>query len=171
MFSRIDSRRGRLGRFALFGMAFALFAGSMWVKSLASQGRPLPDGPGKEETRKLCSDCHELERSISLNQDRAGWQKTVDKMVAFGMKGTETELRALVEYLAKTFPADEMPKINVNKAKAIELESGLSLKRSEAAALIQYREKNGHFKSIEDLKKVPGVDAAKVEAKKDRLVF
>jgi competence protein ComEA len=92
-------------------------------------------------------------------------------MIAFGMKGTEKEFTAVVEYLAKSFPAEEIPKINVNKAKAIELESGLSLKRSEAAAIIEYREKNGNFKSIEDLKKVPGVDAAKIEAKKDRLVF
>ena len=171
MSSCMDSRRGRRWRLALLGVAGALCAASVWVKSSASQGRPLPDGPGKEETLKLCSQCHELERSISLNQDRAGWQKTIDKMLAFGMKGKEEELRAVVEYLAKNFPAEEVPKINVNKAKAIELESGLSLKRSEAAALIHYREKNGHFKSIEDLKKVPGVDAAKIEAKKDRLVF
>jgi competence protein ComEA len=59
----------------------------------------------------------------------------------------------------------------VNKAAAIEFESGLSLRRSQAAAVIQYREKNGPFKSIADLKKVPGIDVAKIEAKKDRLVF
>ena len=53
----------------------------------------------------------------------------------------------------------------------IKLESGLTLRRSESAAIIQYRAKNGPFKSIEDLKKVPGVDTAKIEAKKDRLAF
>jgi len=61
--------------------------------------------------------------------------------------------------------------INVNEARAIELESRLSLRRSQAAAVIAYRSKNGKFKSLEDLKKVPGVDAAKIEAKKDRIVF
>jgi competence protein ComEA len=45
------------------------------------------------------------------------------------------------------------------------------LKRSDAAAAIQYRTKNGDFKSIEDLKNVPGIDTAKIEAKKDRLTF
>lgn len=59
----------------------------------------------------------------------------------------------------------------MNKARAIELESGLSLKRSQAAVIIQYRAKNGPFKSIEDLKKIPGVDVEKIEAKKDRLIF
>ncbi len=131
----------------------------------------LPEGPGKAETLKLCSNCHELERSISLHQDRDGWQATVAKMVALGVKGSDQELRTVVEYLSKNFPAEAVPKIDVNKAKAIEIESGLTLRRSEAAAIIQYREKNGPFQSIDDLKKVPGINAAKIEAKKDRLVF
>ena len=131
----------------------------------------MPDGPGKEETRKLCSGCHELEKSFSMHQDPDGWRLTMDKMVSFGMKASETEIGAVLEYLIRNFPAEDVPKIDVNKAEAIELESGLSLRRSQAAAIIRYRTKNGNFKSIEDLKKVPGIDAAKIEAKKDRLIF
>jgi competence protein ComEA len=168
---RINSRDSRKWRLALLGVALAFFAGKLWAKSLTGQGRALPDGPGKEEIQRLCSQCHELDKSFSLNQDRAGWQRTLEKMVAFGMKSTEQELNAMLEYLFKNFPADEVPKINVNKAAAIDLESGLSLRRSQAAAIIQYREKHGAFKSIADLKKVPGVDVAKIEAKKDRLIF
>jgi len=92
-------------------------------------------------------------------------------MADLGAKGTEKELSEVLDYLAEHFPVDEVPRINVNKAPAIELESRLTLKRSEAAAIIQYRTKNGDFKSIEDLKKVPGLDPAKIEAKKDRLTF
>ncbi|MGE0101208.1 MAG: ComEA family DNA-binding protein [Blastocatellales bacterium] len=131
----------------------------------------LPDGTGKEELVKLCSQCHELAKSYSLRQDRAGWTRTMQKMAAFGMKSTETEYNAVLEYLVKNYAADEVPKINVNKARAIDLESGLSLKRSQATAIIRYREANGPFKSIDDLKKVPGIDIEKIEAKKDRLVF
>ena len=141
----------------------AFFAAGAWAQ--------LPDGPGKAETQKLCVQCHELERSISLRQDRAGWQATIDKMATLGMKGTEKEIEATLDYLALNYPAEEIPRINVNKARAIDLESGLSLPRSQAALIIQYRTKNGDFHSIEDLKKVPGVDVAKIEAKKDRLVF
>lgn len=136
-----------------------------------AQEPQLPEGPGREEAAKLCKQCHEVARSISLRQDRAGWTLTMNKMVAFGMKSTEQEFTATLDYLAKHFPADEIPPVNVNKATAIELEAGLSLKRSQAAALIAYREKNGEFKNLEDLKKVPGLDVAKLEAKKDRLVF
>jgi len=156
---------------ALFGLALVFFAGNVWAALSAAQTRPLPNGPGKAETQKICSQCHELDKAFSLSQDRAGWQRTIDKMVAFGMKSTEQENKAVLEYLVKNFPADELPKINVNKAEAIDLESGLSLLRSQAAAIIKYREKNGPFKSIADLKKVPGVDVAKIEAKKDRLLF
>ena len=131
----------------------------------------MPDGPGKAETVKLCSQCHEIERSVSLRQGREGWQVTIDKMVVMGAQGTDKEWAAVLEYLVKNYAADEVPKLNVNQAIAIELESALSLKRSEAAAVIQYRAKNGDFKSIEDLKKVPGIDTAKIDSKKDRLTF
>lgn len=131
----------------------------------------LPDGPGRVETEKICSQCHDLARSISRPQDRAGWETTMEKMVAAGLKATDTEIEAVLRYLATYFPAETVSRINVNKARAIELEAGLTLKHSEAAAIIAYRTKNGPFKSIEDLKSVPGIDAAKIEAKKDRLIF
>jgi competence protein ComEA len=136
--SRIYSRNGRMWRFALLGLV-ALFAGGAWMRSAASIDKPLPDGPGKEETQKLCSRCHDLDKSVSINQDRAGWQRTIEKMLAFGAKATDQEFNAVLDYLAKNFPADDVPKIMVNKAAAIEFESGLSLRRSQAAAIVQYR--------------------------------
>jgi competence protein ComEA len=131
----------------------------------------LPDGPGKAETEKLCSQCHELARSISLHQDHAGWEGTVAKMVNLGAKASDVEIQSVTDYLAAHFPAEEVPKIDVNKARAIDFESGLSLRRSQAAAIIEYRTQHGRFNSIEDLKKVPGIDAAKIESHRDRLSF
>ena len=51
------------------------------------------------------------------------------------------EYKLVLEYLIKNYAADEVPKVSVNKASAIELESGLSLKRSQAKAVVEYREK------------------------------
>ena len=141
----------------------ALFAGRAWAQ--------LPEGPGKEETQRICGKCHELERSVSVHQDQEGWLQTMEKMVGLGAKVTDEEFSAILKYLAKNFPAEGLPKLNVNKATAIELESRLTLTRPQAAAIIRYRAKKGPFKSIEDLKKIPGLDAAKIEAKKDRLAF
>jgi competence protein ComEA len=131
----------------------------------------LPDGVGKAETMKVCSQCHELARAISLRQDNAGWQTTVQKMVSLGAKGTPEEFTRVTEYLTANFPADTLPKIHINSARAIELESGLSLKHSEAMALIAYRTKHGGFQSFEELKSVPGLDFDRIAAKKDRVTF
>jgi competence protein ComEA len=143
--------------------AFVLFAAVACAQNA--------DVPGKAEAERICIQCHEYARSVAPRQDRAGWQATMDKMIALGAKGTPKEFDAILDYLATTYPGEEVPKIKVNEARAIEFESGLSLPRSQAAAIVQYRTKNGDFHSIEDLKKVPGVDAAKIEAKKDRLLF
>ena len=131
----------------------------------------LPDGPGRKETVKLCSQCHAAEVVMPVGQTRAGWAATLRKMSALGATGTDSEFRAVLEYLAAHFPAQELPRINLNTATAIELESGLTLRRSQAAAIIAYRSEHGHFTSLDDLKKVPGLDAAVIEAKKDRVTF
>lgn len=131
----------------------------------------LEQGPGREQTQKLCSDCHELERSISLRQDRDGWKATLNKMISLGAQGTEEEFSAALDYLSRNYPAQALPPLNVNTAKAIDFETRLSLRRSEAAAVIEYRAKHGSFKSVDDLKQVQGVDPAKIDRKKDVLVF
>ena len=165
---------GRVG-FARFALCLAAFGAMLLTiipaTATSSQGPVLPDGVGKAEVQKLCTQCHELEKSLSPRQDKAGWSGTVEKMVSFGMKASAEDVALVIDYLARSYPADDVPPIRVNTATAIEFESGLSLRRSQALAIVRYREANGSFKSIDDLKKVPGLDPAKVEAKKDRLVF
>jgi competence protein ComEA len=164
-FYPVTSRLIRVGLLTLVATFIAVNYSS------ASQTRPMPDGPGKVETVKMCSTCHELDKSLSLKQDRAGWQRTVDKMIAFGLKTTDADIITVVDYLTRSYPADDVPRLKVNSAEAIEFESTLSIKRSQAKAIIAYREKNGPFKSIADLKKVPGIEAAKIDDKKDRFIF
>ena len=147
-----------------------LVALAISVAAGTSSGQ-IPDGAGRAETEKLCSGCHELERAVSLRQDRDGWKGTINRMVNFGADGTEAEFAAVLDYLSATYPASELPPLNVNSARAIDFESRLSLRRSQAAAIIDYRTKHGRIKSIEELKSIPGADSVKIEAKKDILVF
>lgn len=139
--------------------------------ALTAAAQTLPEGPGKAEAEKLCKQCHEMARAISPRLDRGGWEKSMTKMVAFGMKATDEEYALVLDYLVKHFPAEDVPRINVNTATAIQMESGLSLKRSQAAAVIAWRKEHGGFKSFEDLLKVPGLDAAKLEEKRDRITY
>ncbi len=141
------------------------------VLSVGAPAQHLPEGPGKAEIESLCKKCHDLAKTVSLRQDRNGWGATLKKMVGLGMKAKNKELRTVLDYLATNFPAEAVPPVNINTARAIQLESRLSLKRSEASAILRYRKEHGDFKAIDDLEKVPGIDMAKIEAKKDRLTF
>jgi competence protein ComEA len=131
----------------------------------------LPDAPGKDQLIKVCGLCHEPQRAASIRLTREGWQATITDMVARGARGTDEEFQAVLDYLSTHFLGEADRPLNVNTATAIELESVLLLLRKEAAATIAYREKNGLFKSVDDLKKVPGIDVKKIEAQKDRLYF
>lgn len=149
------------------GLLAAALAG-VFAATLSAE---LPEGPGRTEVEKRCIGCHDLAKAVAVRQDRNGWAATLTKMVGLGMKTTDEELRTIHAYLTEHYPAEELPPVNVNRARAIELESRLSLKRSEAAAILRYRKEHGGFNSIDDLLKVPGIDSAKIEAKKDLLVF
>jgi hypothetical protein len=56
-----------------------------------------------------------------------------------------------------------------SSAQAIDFEALVAT--LEAAAVIDYRAKHGNFKSIEGLKKVPGINPKKIEAKRNAVVF
>ena len=51
--------------------------------------------------------------------------------------------------------------ININKAGAIELQELPGIGSSTAEKIIEYRNQNGNFKSIEDIKNVSGIGEAK----------
>jgi competence protein ComEA len=131
----------------------------------------LPPGPGREATVRVCGRCHSPERAASLHQDHYAWEETITKMVKLGAQGSDDEFEAILEYLSKNFAREAPGPININKAKAVDLEAGLLLRRSQAIEVVQYRTQNGDFKSLEDLKKIPGIDFQKIEARKARIVF
>lgn len=58
-------------------------------------------------------------------------------------------------------------KININKATQTELESIPGIGPSTALKILDYREKNGKFSSIEDIKNVSGIGDKKFEKIKD----
>jgi competence protein ComEA len=130
----------------------------------------LPPGPGKETTQRICGSCHGAEIVLDRRMTRDGWSQLVVNMIQRGAKGTDDEFADVVDYLTNTVSV-EAAKIHVNKASAKQLQSGLDISDKEAAAVLHYREEKGDFKSIDDLKKVPGLDGAKIDAKKGKLVF
>ena len=112
--------------------------------------------------------CHSPTAVIGKQGTRQWWQLKVSEMLQEVTDVPDSDVDAIVNYLAKNFP---IIKINVNKAAAKDLATGLDLTAKESEAIVQYRETKGNFKTLDDLKKVPGLDAVKVESKKDRLEF
>lgn len=58
-------------------------------------------------------------------------------------------------------------KVNINNASQTELETISGVGPSLAAKIINYREKNGKFRSIEELKNISGIGDSKFEGMKD----
>lgn len=61
-------------------------------------------------------------------------------------------------------------KVNINTATQTELESLSGIGPSTAAKIIAYREENGKFTKIEDIKNVSGIGESKFEKIKDDIV-
>lgn len=60
-------------------------------------------------------------------------------------------------------------KININTAKQEELTQITGIGESTAKKIIEYRTKNGKFKSIEDIKNIPGIGDSKFNAMKEEI--
>jgi len=94
------------------------------------------------------------------------------QMISRGAQGSDDDFATIVDYLATNLPPHaDVKKVNVNKAAAAELASGLQITDKDASAILDYRKQNGDFKSLADLKKVPGIDAARLDSVKDRIAF
>ena len=135
--------------------------------TVAKAQEKLPKGPGRETLLRVCGACHSAENVAGMAKTREEWGALVGEMVADGAQGTDDEFNEIVDYLAAHFPK----MINMNKVTATDLANGLELSAKDAEAIVHYREEKGSFKSVEDVEKVPGIDAKKIEAKKDRLTF
>ncbi|MCU1324405.1 MAG: hypothetical protein JWM43_4054 [Acidobacteriaceae bacterium] len=136
----------------------------------------LPPGAGRDTVMKVCSKCHSPNILVANPRNRQGWEDTITKMSGLGAMATDDEFTEILEYLAKNVNSEAKAgtaadKINVNKATSVELQSGLDLPAKDTDAIVAYRTKNGDFKTIDDLKKVPEIDAKKLDDKKDKLTF
>ncbi|HKQ87816.1 MAG TPA: helix-hairpin-helix domain-containing protein [Candidatus Acidoferrales bacterium] len=131
---------------------------------------PWPAGPGKDVFLQTCSSCHGPETVIGHNLDVGGWTDVLNQMIQNGAQGSDQDFSAILQYLATNF--GPMPaKVNVNKATAMNFRSWLGMPEKEAEAIVAYREQHGDFKSLDDLKKVPGVDANYIDSEKNLLTF
>ena len=147
---------------------------------LAQAQDSLPEGKGKAEFTRICSQCHSTVVVTKLRNTEDGWSGVVDDMVSRGAQGTDDEFNRVVKYLAANFgpnsPAGGAKpaapaKVNVNQASEKDLSTILGLTAADAQAIVHYRDSAGKFKNWQDLEKVPNIDTAKLAGQKDRIEF
>jgi competence protein ComEA len=150
-------------------LLICLFAVAIPALAAGDDAKMLPDGTGKELVVKTCLECHDSSsfRKRRFNEDK--WTETVGLMADQGAHATDDQQAIIVAYLVQNFGPDS--KVRINTAPATEIRVVLSFTNEESKAIVAYRDQHGDFKDLRDLLRVPGLDSAKVEAKKDMLAF
>jgi competence ComEA-like helix-hairpin-helix protein len=126
-----------------------------------------PPGAGSEMFVNACSICHAAALAVETRQSRDNWRKVLIDMEDRGAVLSKEDTTIIVDYLTEHFGTE----LNVNKARAKEIGSFLTLSAEEAAAIVRFRGSTGPFKSWDDLTKVPGLDIKKIEGKKGSVTF
>jgi competence protein ComEA len=152
-------------------MRFLNLVGLAAIACAPLPAQTLPDGPGKAAVEKMCKSCHGLENVVRAKRTKDKWTEIVDDMISRGATGSESEIDEVIDYLSAHFGAPAAARVNVNKAGASELTAALGISAADANALVGYRTEKGSFKSIQDVMKVPGIDAKKIESVQDRIEF
>jgi competence protein ComEA len=134
-------------------------------KSRSDASASREDAADKAAFQAVCGSCHPLTMVDGLRTE-SEWLQEIEQMVKIGAKGTDEQFERVVRVLLRT-----LTKVNVNTATAPEIAPVLDVTDTTAEALVKHRTEHGSFKTLEDLKKIPGVDAAKLNARKERIVF
>lgn len=98
-------------------------------------------------------------------------QKLQDGQKIYIPNQNETE-EDIMENLGETIEENSInssSKVNINTATQTELELLSGIGPSIASKIISYRKENGKFKTIEDIKNVPGIGEAKFNSIQDQI--
>ena len=146
--------------------AAILIAATLFVAAAARQSDEELARVGHEVTETVCVECHEIEVVTALRRTPRDWNNMVTTMAQRGANGTDDQFATIKKYLTRYYGL-----VAVNSASAEEFSSVLGLTAKDAAAIVEYRKANGKFADAAALAKVPGIDASKIEAQPDALVF
>jgi competence protein ComEA len=134
---------------------------------IAATASPSPEDVAARATfEQVCGMCHEatlVGRSLRTPME---WEEVIGEMVALGATGTDEQFAQVTTYLLRN-----LSKVNVNTARASKLALILDVPAAIAELVVKYRGSNGRFSTIDDLKKIPGLDAEKLESRSARLMF
>ena len=157
-----------------------LLFGQLILSIAANAQQTLPPGPGKQIVQQQCAGCHAVRVVTAKRASKQQWSALVDQMITRGANLEDEDIDTVVDYLSRNFGPGRPPapdkstrkaSLHINTATATQISAGLGLTAKQSAAIVAYRKQNGDFKNWQELSSVPGIDAAKIESKKDLLIF
>jgi competence ComEA-like helix-hairpin-helix protein len=126
----------------------------------------LPDSPETSTYVRVCAHCHSLDRIESKHRTKSEWSATIEQMLDDGAEMTDEEYETVLDVLIRNFGA-----VSINRAAAEDLVTILAISSKDAGAIVAYRTAHGNFADFDALKKVPDVDVAALEARKDAIRY
>ena len=126
----------------------------------------LAPGPGADVFQRVCVLCHPPDRIVSVRKTKSEWEEVLDKMITKGAQLNDDNYGSIEEYLLRNYG-----KVNVNKAMKDDLVLVAGVTPAEADSIIKFRTENGPLADFAALTKVPGLDAKKLEEKRDAFMF
>jgi len=121
--------------------------------------------PDLQAVQAVCGRCHTT--AVFLNDLRSWerWNDVFADMVRRGANGTDEQLARVTRYFLENLTV-----INVNTSPAEELAGVLGVSEDVAQDVIARRDRQP-FSNIAQLRAVPGVDSAKLDQRKKRILF
>lgn len=132
------------------------------------QVRYLADGPERQAVARRCAGCHAAGNFTRFRKNEDAWTEVMADMVNRGAEIPDDEYEGIIAFLARNYGPSS--RVNVNRAPVEELGKLLALSKEEAKSLATYRDANP-LREFSDFTKVPGLDAAKLQSKRDLIVF
>jgi len=123
-----------------------------------------PD-PNLEAVQTVCGRCHST--AVFLDKPRSWdrWNDVFADMTQRGANGTDEQLERVTTYFL-----EHLTIVNVNTSPAEEIAGVLGVGDDVAGAIIARRQRQP-FANLAELGAVPGVDPAKLELRKSRILF
>ena len=70
-------------------------------------GQTLPNGNGKQEMIRGCTDCHSANLVVQKRRTPEDWKKVVNDMAARGSESTPKDIHNIIRYLSTNFGMKE----------------------------------------------------------------
>ena len=123
-----------------------------------------PD-PNLEAVQSVCGRCHTT--AVFLDKPRSWdrWNDVFADMTQRGANGTDEQLERVTTYFL-----ENLTFVNINTSSAEEIAGVLGVGDNVAQAIIASRMRQP-FANLAELRAVPGVDPAKLELRKSRILF